>query len=217
MPTTTAQQILDDVELVLQDTTNIRWTVAELLGWLNAGQAELVINRPDASSVVASMPLVAGTRQTIPAAGHMLLDVVRNMGSGSTPGRSVRKTSTDQLDSTVPNWHSAAQAAETLHYTFDPRTPRVFYVYPPANGSTQVEIKYSAAPTRLNAAGDVITVDDIYRNALMDYVLYRAYSKDFELSGNMERATFHYTRFRESLGLKTQTDAALVPSDRSKG
>lgn len=218
MPTVTAQSIVDRVELLLQDTTNVRWTVPELLSWLNDGQREVVIYRPDAASVVANMPLVAGTRQNIPSAGHQLLDVVRNMGAGgSTPGRAIRKVPQNQLDATVPNWHSASQVGEILHYVYDPRVPRQFYVYPPANGSTQIEIKYAASPADVAAVGNTITIDDIYQNALIDYIMYRAYSKDFELTGNMERANRHYQAFTAALGVKSATDAATQPNDAVKG
>ncbi len=218
MPTVTGTQILDKAETILQDTTNVRWPTAELLGWLNDGQREIVAFRPDAGNKIAQMSLVAGTKQSVPTDGYQLLDVVRNFdNAGTTAGRAVRKVPQELLDAQVPDWHAATPTTTVLHFTYDPRIPRTFYVYPPSTGTTKLEILYSAAPANLAAAGDVISIDDIYANVLLDYVLYRAYSKDFELTGNQERAQYHYAKFEASLGRKAATDAASVPTNEVRG
>ena len=217
MPTITANTLITRVQTLMQDTTGVRWPNAELLNYLNDGQREICALRPDANSVLAAIPLAAGTKQTIPSTGIMLIDVIRNMGSGSTPGQAIRKVPREMLDSSVPNWHIVTAAAVTLHYTFDPKAPRNFYVYPPANGSTQVEALYSAAPADVAAVGNTITLDDIYANALMDYMMFRAYSKDTEFAGNADRATAYRQSFENSLGLKAQGDASNVKNPNIKG
>lgn len=218
MPTLTAAYTIDKAELILQDTTNIRWSEAELLGWFNDGQREIVMVRPDTYVQTVSHPLVAGTRQTIPSNGYQLIKVVRNMGAnGTTPGRVVRKVPEEQLDSSTPDWHASTPSAITLHYTFDPRQPRSFYVYPPAVAGNTVELVYSTSPPPLAAKTDVQLIDDVYANALLDYVLYRAYSKDATSAANIPRATAHRQAFENSLGLKAAADGAAVAADEIKG
>jgi hypothetical protein len=218
MPTLTAAHTIDKAELILQDTTNIRWSEAELLGWFNDGQREIVMLRPDTYVQTTSLAMVAGTRQSIPANGYQLVKVTRNMGAnGTTPGRVVRKVPEEQLDASMPNWHAATAAAETLHYTFDPRQPRAFYVYPPAIANNTVELVYSAAPPPLAAKTDVQLLDDVYANPLLDYVLYRAYSKDAESTSNAQRALAHRQAFDQSLGLKAAADGASVAADEVRG
>jgi len=218
MPTITAQTLIDRAEVILQDTTNIRWPASELLGWLNDGQREVVMLRPDAFAKTASMALVSGTKQSIPSDGYSLLKVVRNMGSGgSTPGRAVRKVPQELLDSQNPDWHAATATSVVQHYAFDSRSPKIFYVYPPSLGTTQIELLYSAAPTDVAAIGNTITLDDIYANPLIDYILFRAYSKDMEDIGNKERAVAHRQSFENSLGLKAQSDAATAPTNAVRG
>lgn len=56
-----------------------------------------------------------------------------------------------------------------------------------------------------------IKLDDIYANAILDYVLYRAYSKDAEYAANASRAALHYQAFTAALGAKTQVDAGNDP------
>jgi hypothetical protein len=42
-------------------------------------------------------------------------------------------------------------------------------------------------------------------------MLYRAYSKDTDYAGNVQRATAHYQAFATALGVKTKIDLAVAP------
>ena len=108
----------------------------------------------------------------------------------------------------VPNWHSA-EGEEVIHYTFNPLEPRSFYVYP--IGEKDVELIYARAPDQVTKA-DNMALPDVYANALLDYILYRAYTKDAEEAANRELAQTHYVRFTESLGMKAQVDGATIVS-----
>lgn len=215
MATIQVNSIITRAGTLIQDATNVRWPTDELLNWLNDGQREIVLLKPQASVKNESMSLAVGsTKQSIPAAGVMLIDVSRNMGSGgSTPGDAIRVTSREVLDAQRPSWHSDANAdGKIKHYMFDPRDPKNFYIYPKAPASPwYVEVIYSAAPTDCSAGG-AIQIDDIYANALLDYVLYRAYSKDAEYAQNAQLAVAHYQAFSNSLGVKTQNELAQNPS-----
>ncbi len=218
MATILASQLMDRAELILQDSTNIRWGRTELLGWLNDGQRAICEVRIDAYTKTSVVTLASGTKQALPSDGHALISVLRNMGTdGATPGKAVRKVPQALLDAATPDWHSATSNAVTLHYAYDPMSPRQFFVYPPAPGNSEVEIVYAASPPDVAAEGSAITLDDIYSNALVDYILYRAYSKDFELSGNDSRAAGHYDKFRTALGAKSAADAAALARDQIKG
>ena len=75
-----------------------------------------------------------------------------------------------------------------------------------------IEIIYSIAPSDITYSTTVtITLDDIYANAILDYMLYRAYQKDSEYAGNAERSMMHYQSFANGLGIKTRADAATDP------
>ena len=86
--TVTAQTIIDRVRTQLIDEDAVRWTDAELLRWLSDGQRAVVAFSAGASSTTAVKAMVAGTRQSIPADGHMLLTIVRNLSADQvTAGR----------------------------------------------------------------------------------------------------------------------------------
>ena len=204
---------------LLQDATSVRWPESELVGWLNDGQREIVLIRPDASVINSSMILSANsTKQSIPIAGIRLLDVVRNMGvDGATPGNVVRYVSREVLDAQIPTWHSDAGQVVIKHFCHDIRDPKHFYVYPRPHASTvvQVELLYSSAPADCElpsvTPSAVITLDDVYGNALLDYIMYRAFSKDADYAVNPQRAAAHYSTFTNSLGLRTKSDVATSP------
>lgn len=211
-----AQQIIRRCVETLQDTTSIRWPVAELVRYLNDGQREVVLHRPDAMVTNATLPLVAGSRQTLPTNGAKLIEVIRN-----TNGRAVRLVNREILDAQTPGWHNLNGTTEVLHYMYDPRDPRVFYVYPPAASGASLEIVYAAYPTDIaepasgatfSAVVGNIGLPDIYGNVLQDYILYRAYTKDSEYAGNLQRAQAHYAAFANALDIEIKATVAVAPN-----
>ena len=214
----TAQSLILRAVTTLQDTTSIRWPANELVRYLNDGQRELALLRPDALSANATVSLVAGAKQALPANGSKLIDVIRNTGGNK---RAVRMTTRTILDSQVPSWYNQTGVTEVLHYTYDVRDPKVFYVYPPAAASgASVELVYSSYPTDITEPADgalytavtgTISVPDIYGNTLVDYVLYRAYSKDAEYAGNVQRAAAHYGAFSAALTAELNGTTGVAP------
>jgi hypothetical protein len=210
MATITAQSILNRAATILQDTTNTRWPEDELLDWLNDGQREIVLYKPDAAAKVESVQLVEGTQQTIPADGLSLLDVIRNVAADGSLGNAIRLTERRQLDDQIPGWHAQSKVGEVQHYIFDERSPKSFWVYPPSDGTGKVDVMYSASPGNVGKT-EAIAVDDVYSNALLDYVLYRAYMKDADYAANDQRATAQYQRFMQALGILDNTETKNNP------
>lgn len=200
---------LDDV---LHDVGGVRWPNTERLRWLNDGQREIVMNKPNAGSVIGNITLAAGTKQSLPAGGIQLLDVIRNMGTGSTPGRTISFVDRKDMDRQLPDWHSSTANVTVKHYMFDDRSPSNFYTYPPVPASpvVKVEAVYSVAPTDCTANGN-INLADIYANALQDYVLYRCFTKDAEVPGQAARAVAHYQSFAMAIGIKDSGDKKADP------
>lgn len=213
MGTIVAQTIVNKAKTILQDTTSVRWPESELLDWLNEGQRQIALVRPDASVVIGNITMVQGTKQSLPAAGLRLLDVTRNMGaSGTAPGDAIRLVDREILDAQRPGWHYETAVAIFKHFIFDQRNPRTFFVWPPADGtSAKVEAIYSVAPAEV-LIGAVIGLDDIYEAALLDWVLYRAYCKDAEYAGNNDMSAKHMSAFMSALQVKTMVDVGTSPS-----
>lgn len=200
-----ASDIINRVSRILLDVARVRWTEAELIDYINDAQRQIVVHRPDANARNVSVALVAGTKQALPAGGVRFLRAVRNMGaSGAKPGRSIRETTREALDSERVDWHSEAPNADgsVTHFVFDPVDPKRYYVYPQAKAGVQIEIVYSAAPATVTGTGDALALDDVFINPVIDWVLYRSLSKDADYAGNMARALQHMQSFANELGVE---------------
>lgn len=215
-----AKSIIRRVVGTLQDDTSVRWPVAELVRYLNDGQREVVLYRPDSLSTNATIDCVAGSKQTLPSNGAKLIEVVRNAASGSN-FRAIRMINREVLDAQLPNWHAIPPVDTVKHFMYDPRDPRVFYVYPPATTDAKLDIVYASYPQDIAEPADGATAEDvvgnialpdIYGNVLIDYVLYRAYSKDSEYAGNANRAQAHYGAFTSALGVELQATVGTMPN-----
>lgn len=224
MATVTVNDLITRAQVILQDTASIgvRWPRDELINWLNDSYREIVLARPDANSTSGTYTCATGTRQKIgvttafPTALR-LLDVVRNVSTtAGVANRAVRLIDRAILDDQRPLWHTEPSAAVIEHYMFDPRLPLEFLVYPPAAATAKLEVVYSSVPeahaTNLSATSkETIRLVDSYANVMLDYILYRAYSKDAEYAANSQRALNHYQAMAAALGIKTQADMSYDP------
>lgn len=212
MGTLTAKSLIDLAAIQLIDISGVRWTRAELLAWLNDGLRQIVLLQPNATNTVASVKLASGTRQTLPSGGWLLLSVNRNMGlNGSTPGRAIRIVSRRIMDSVRPNWHSDQPGVVVENYIYDLQDQTAFYVYPPSPGNNYVELNYSKQPDTLTSENDVIPVFDVYQSILIDYMLYRACSKDAEYAPGVALAQSYAASFIAALGGKETTEIKTSP------
>lgn len=120
-----------------------------------------------------------------------------------------------------PEWVTGT-ADTTVHFMIDAREPRTFEVYPPAIAGRTVEAVFSMypadvpAPTAPGRAASTVTgstaLEDKFTNALLDYVLFRAWSKDAEFGGNQSLAQARYTSFAQAVGIEGQARVAASPS-----
>ncbi|CAM8654997.1 DUF6682 family protein [Sphingobium cupriresistens] len=226
-----AYEIMDRAQRLIQDATNVRWPLVELLIWLNDAQREIVLQKPSALSVSRVLALQTGTWQKLPDDALSLLKIIRNVtavsGEGArTGGRAIRIISRDILDSQQPDWHTSDSthfSAIVKHYIYDEEDTKSFYVFPGNAGTGKVEAVLSVEPSPIVIAEDdepesiesydiEIGLPAIYGNAILDYVCYRCYSKDAQYTGNMQRAVAHYQQFANSLGIKVNQEALNSPN-----
>lgn len=216
--TTTAQSIIKQAQTLLKDLGGIRWPATDLMDALNAGQRDIAVLRPDMMATAAALALSDGARQQVPANCAKLIDIPRN-----TVGQAIRQVGRDDLDAVAPDWYSRPGALTIKHFTHDPREPNFFYVFPPAATGASVQIVYSALPVDLAAPGGAaygtvtgnIAVPDLFANALLHFVLFRAYAVDSE-GGNAALSGENYTLYKGLLSDELTTRQAVKPSIATK-
>lgn len=230
---TTGTNIATEVRLQLNDgdASNYRWSDAELLLYVNAGQRQIVFLLPEANVVSETTALSDTVRQTLPAGGVKFISV-ENDDDDDNPGPAITVVERDSLDSSFPEWGYPAHQGSHLNYAtaedehgeyfvehvmHDPREPKTFFVFPPPNGSAQdVQLQYSKLPTALGALSGTFALSDEYLNAEIEYVIYRCLMKDGRYSMPAERRQELWNNFLRALGLKIEADARVDPSQNNR-
>lgn len=228
---TLASEVMLRARTVIMDKTSIRWPLAELCLWVNDAQREIAVYKPAALAKNATIGMQEGTLQEVPSGFLGLIRVVRNLTSGvdvvpRIGGRPISIVSSDILDAQAPDWHDPTLTPyrkQVRHYLYDEQDPLHFYVYPGNDGDGVVEAVLVGNPERIEPAPGAdpellssyaipLEVPDTYANAVTDYVLYRAFSKDANFAGNAQRAAAHYQLFSSSIGITVSQDMANSPN-----
>ncbi|UZV40817.1 hypothetical protein 12Stean4476_00055 [Erwinia phage Stean] len=229
----TARDLFEKAGILLNDTgefTARRTSLQELCGWLNDGLTAIVLQKPSATAQTTTLKLAEGTLQELPAGFTSILRPVRNV-RGDKSDRQPRKVlsvvSNETINAIKPGWHdsySVPFAQQVKHFIFDEANPKAFYVYPGNDGTGYLEAVLSAVPAELEAKGEPeelssyeqpIPLDDIYFGVLLDYIIYRARSKDAQESGNAQRASLHYQQFANALGIQVTVETNMSPNNKA--
>jgi hypothetical protein len=208
----TAQATINKASIVLVDVTKTRWADTELLGWLNDGRREISVIRPDIYYAVDGQVLVAGAKQTLPATAVRLIDVPRNV-----EGPAITPVERGYLDQQNPAWYQKAKSKTIRHFMSDERSPMTYWVYPPAAVGAEVELVIQEAVIDYSLSSTLSVFEEMYSAALIDYILYRAYSKDAEQVVYAERATAHYNQFAGSLKAGAAVNVSISPNVQNVG
>ena len=142
--------------------------------------------------------------------------------SSGNGGRAIRLVARDVLDTQTPTWHDPAVTGDAAHtnvvknYIYDEQDPKNYYVFPGVSGNAYIEIVYSKNPATVALNGN-LSVDDMYANAVMNYILYMAFMKESESAGNAQRASSHYNLFTQAITGKAQIDTITTPNMERRG
>lgn len=213
MSTRKVVDAISQVRATLVDTTGTRWPNAELLNAYNNAVLAVVNLRPDASTKNIAFTLTPNqSKQDLPSDGLRWMDFLYDV----TTGTPIRKTDRRTLDDQIPNWHKTTGPRVT-NWVFDERDPKTAYIYPQPSTAADLQAIYSVAPAAVDISDfdndtTTISIDDSYFNAIKEYMLYQAYSKDADYAANAQRAASHYSIFERTLGNKSGVDMALNPS-----
>lgn len=209
MPITTGTVLINRAATLLQDQSNVRWSRAELLDWLNEGQVAVVGLLPEAYAATDTVVATQGQYEfQIPSTGIRLIDVLNNTAGTK---RALRKVEREVLDAQNPTWRAASSAVEATNFMFDRRYPKTFMLYPPLKSGSGVKIVISQTPGALSSEASTIVLDDVFAPALANYLVYRAYLKDAEYAAGDTRAQNAYQAFLAVLTGKKAADQTSFP------
>jgi hypothetical protein len=226
MPTIKVIDLIRRAEKILTDESAVRWTRVELQDWLNDAYREIVTRKPESKATLATVTFAAGVHQVLTDTGSInlptavaILDVEYNAASTSN-GRPITMIDREVIDTMVPDWRAATASINIEHWIPDARKLTEFDIYPPAPiaavgppavYAAQAKILYSSIPAQhalAEAALDptdvanttVISMDDIYANAILDWMLHKAQLKETDNPTAANLAVIHRNSFDATIG-----------------
>lgn len=205
-----AQDVIDTVQPILQDNAGVRWPESELLDHINEALRVIALEKPNALSETVTVELAAGAKQSLPAGYHRLLRPIRNIANG----RAVRMADEETLNAHFPRWQDTdfiPASPTVINICEDTMDTSVFYVFPCNDGTGEIEAILAKMPNDVPTVAAAVPIGDIYRQAICDYTLYRAFSKDTNVPSIAQRAQTHYQYFQKALGLRSQIEVSQSP------
>jgi hypothetical protein len=174
-----------------------RQSDAELLGYFNDGIKEISTLQPMLFSTIGDMTCTPGKSEqaiTFLDAARLLDVLCIHAGSAIT---SFDRASMDLFR---PGWRADTPAPAQQWCPLEGDMLN-FYIWPPAPTGQVLDVRY-VRNSVVYAIGDTVAdLPESYRPALVDYVVYRAESKDDENVLN-QRAAGHYQAFLAKIGAK---------------
>lgn len=203
-------EMLNRASIELTDTQRISWGLDDLISYYNSAISAVASARPDIFIKTQLFACAAGTRQTAPAGTIKLIDVERNTLTGKT----IRYVSRADLESLIPSWASSTGGVETELYVHEPTNITAFWLYPGVQAGVNVDLVLSILPATVTKAtvesGVNVQVDDRYITPCLDWIMYRAFMRDSEVTANASRGQLHLQSFKQALSVSTETDATML-------
>lgn len=219
-----ASELFDEVGDILNDMEegfeHLRWPVSDLMKYLNEASSTISLAKPSVFTTVVRLGLGPGSTQRLPDEYTRLLDVLFNVNRDGSEGPNV-----------LPGIHELQQAFQkpgcpyrgvVETYAAYSGSERFFWVDPPVPPglpyTPQVEALVIALPPTVTSPDQPLAFPGIsaqmYRGALVDWMLYRCYSKDQESASSLQRSEMHFKAYQAYLGLAI---GAPARSSKSSG
>lgn len=221
--TTAAKDLVLRAANILKDELGIRWPADELVRWLNDAQMALAQYRPDQVAQTRDMVLGGVIDATVSNPINLDADVIKLIDVVTANGRAVRQVDRKDMDAVAPDWRTdwVDDENDIKHFVYDERNPASFEIWPlpytSARLTVEVAVYPTPVPTDVDPPDGDIGVPDIWAPALVDYMLYRAFSKDSEITVNAARATGFYQSFANAIGIDLAAQTTVAPKPRSPG
>lgn len=205
----TLLQIRTTTRTTLDDTSTIDplWINTELNGYINDAEnqsckiADLLIDSTTAS--ICDITLINGT--AIYSVSPLILKIFRAMVDGAV--YPLVQTTKRILDLTYASWASASGDERSF---FIGDTNKIT-IYKKPDGSGTLRLTVSRLPlVAMSSDSDTPEIDAQYHDGMIDWVLYRAYSKQDSKTLDPEKAEVHKNAFNARFGIKPPVVIQLV-------
>lgn len=214
------KDIIDRVTVLYNDQDYDRISQNQYLQFLDDTLNQLLLARPDANVKTVDYMLKRGTRQSLPDDAYSLIDIYMNKDDDGKAGLPILQVERKNLDY-FSNWQAAPAQKEIYEFSYDLRTPKSFWVSPPSDGTSVIEMDYSAKfDTFADSVydfdfimGTEVPVESVFKGPIISYMLYLLYSTDSSSAQDRQVAAAYERSFYQSLGLEYQANVAYRPTN----
>jgi hypothetical protein len=196
--------------------TFARWSINDLMDYMNQGLAEINSYRPDAFLETSDLNLVPGRqRQTLPAQYRLLKSIdAMSLTSDYSPGAPITQCDL-QLMLTFYKKPCLPSGGETnfrvLSYAYDVKNPKFFFITPMVPLGFPASVRVTGvmvlAPVAYTSTGTTVVIDSIYLTALKFFIAAKAFEVDTESANSQAESAALYKKFYNSLGVKFSQDS----------
>ncbi len=207
--------LIERIDFVTSDYRRAHFQLADISLFLN--EAQSLIAEAVARAATRQLPftLQPGMHQdlrtdtTVPWI-QLLQVVCRANASGLPTGRDIRAVDGVVLARVAPNYRSTPPGPP-VEYAFNPLRPLEFDVMPPAAGGEKVVVQATVRPgpicvlnpakTALQDPNEVIGLADGFDAPMVDWALFRLFTKDAADQAYAARAASHQQACKDALGV----------------
>ncbi len=180
----TLQTSITTARSILNDPSGVRYSDADLLQYANDALDQLVTLAPQLFYTRGQHTCAAGVNQTLSFATARALVTVERIQAGAA----VTLTDPVILDLYDPTWRTASSGA-AKHWMRVGDDPLKFLVYPPAGKTQVLDVIYVRVPNEYAVGADT-GLPETLSDAIADYVVHRAESRDDEHVDSNRAAQF---------------------------
>lgn len=209
------QSVIDRVVYVTNDPQFKLFRLTAIRRWMNEGAQLIAEVAPRAAAGRHDFTLAEGAQQDLRTDTSKrwirLHEALFNLTSTDAEGDHIRLVDPRSLNTAFRAWRRRAPAPSVFEYALDERTPFTFDVFPPVRAGAKIRVVASVAPPDfcvLNTGGtaladptETIPLTDGFDIPLVDWVLYRLFTKDTTDQAYAARANNHRQAAQGALGV----------------
>jgi len=200
---TTVREIIDEAYVLLGDPERERWTVDQLVGFINEALCEILTYRPDEFTDVVELTLQPGRLQRLPREYRQFVSLEHNAGDDyplqEVPEDLLRAFSRKRC---VPRRSACYRVTSWSRNAANKKT---FYVDPPVpDGMNPVVVATVVLPPPVHhpdKLDECIGLDCAYRAQIVDWVMMRALEVDQESERQLAMSETYRRKFYTALGV----------------
>lgn len=190
-----------------------RWTKPEMLANVTAAIAALHFYKPDLFFVREQVTLRPGDVQHVDARFSKILSLDANVDKNGREGKPIYESNhplikalyrPNQFDALAPYWVRSC--------AIEPENQRIYYVNPPAPEHPRANVRgmFVLSPPEVTSENQQVDFPasdaGAWFNAILDFVLFRAFAKDTESNTSRTKSRDHEIAFMNAVGAKTRLD-----------